>query len=95
MSKDLRSELGMKVRGPFSHHYCGHGRVSACRASLLAAIAAAALKLKAGQGPDPSRWAASANAERIHSLPGLIPLTMRWTNRSTFQQVIEFMGHAG
>ncbi|MEO8966709.1 MAG: penicillin acylase family protein [Solirubrobacteraceae bacterium] len=95
VSKDLRSELGMRVRGPFSRRYCGHGRVSACRASLWAAIGAAALKLKATQGPDPSRWAASATAERIHFLPGLIPLTMRWTNRSTFQQVIEFTGHAG
>jgi len=95
VSKDLRSELGMKVRGPFSRHYCGRGRVSACRRSLWAAIGLAAIRLRTAQGSDPTRWAASATAERIHFLPGLIPLTMRWTNRSTFQQVIEFTGHAG
>ena len=30
----------------------------------------------------------------ISFVPGLISYTMRWTNRSTFQQVIEFTGHA-
>jgi acyl-homoserine lactone acylase PvdQ len=95
VSKDLRSELGLKVRGPYSRHYCGHGSLKACRASLWAAIAAAAAKLARTQGPDPSGWSSSATAERITFAPGLIPFTMRWTNRSTFQQVIEFTGHAG
>jgi hypothetical protein len=31
---------------------------------------------------------------RIEFPPGLLPYTMRWTNRSTFQQVITFTGHA-
>jgi hypothetical protein len=35
----------------------------------------------------------SATSSRIHFIPGLISFTMRWTNRSTFQQVIEFTGH--
>ncbi len=94
VSKDLRSELGMKVRGPYSRRYCGNGSLKACRASLWAAIQAAAMKLKASQGPSPSKWYSSATAERISFVPGLIPFTMRWTNRSTFQQVIEFTGHA-
>jgi hypothetical protein len=29
-----------------------------------------------------------------HFIPGLLPYTMRWTNRSTFQQVIELTGRA-
>jgi hypothetical protein len=94
VSKDLRSELGVKVRGPYSRHYCGNGRLKACRASLWAAIQAAATTLSATEGPNPAAWYSSATAERITFIPGLIPFSMRWTNRSTFQQVIEFTGHA-
>jgi hypothetical protein len=32
---------------------------------------------------------ADATADRISFTTGLIPNTMRWTNRSTFQQVLE------
>lgn len=94
VSKDLRTQLGMKVRGPYSRRYCGHGRLRACRASLWAAIQAAAMKLSMSEGANPSAWHSSATAERITFIPGLIPFSMRWTNRSTFQQVIEFTGHA-
>ena len=94
VSKDLRTELGMKVRGHYSRRYCGNGSLKRCRASLWAAIQAAAVTLSHTQGPNPNTWAASATAERITFAPGLIPFTMRWTNRSTFQQVIEFTGHA-
>ena len=34
-----------------------------------------------------------ATGERIHFQPGLIPYTMRWTNRPTFQQLMEFSSH--
>jgi hypothetical protein len=95
VSKDLRTELGMKVRGRFSRRYCGNGNLMACRSSLWAAIQAAAVELSATEGPIPTDWYSSATAERITFVPGLIPFTMRWTNRSTFQQVIEFTGHAG
>ncbi len=95
VSKDLRSELGMKVRGPYSRRYCGNGNLRACRASLWSAIQSAAVKLSNSQGARPASWYSSATAERIKFIPGLIPFTMRWTNRSTFQQVIEFTGHAG
>ncbi len=94
VSKDLRTELGMKVRGRLSRRYCGNGSLKACRASLWAAIQAAATQLKTTEGANPKDWYSSATAERISFIPGLIPFTMRWTNRSTFQQVIEFTGHA-
>ncbi len=94
VSKDLRTELGMKVRGRFSRRYCGTGSLRACRKSLWAAIEVAANHLAAAEGPDPADWYSSATDERISFIPGLIPFTMRWTNRSTFQQVIEFTGHA-
>ena len=85
----------MKVRGPFSRHSCGRGDLKRCSRSLWAAIQVAASKLAASEGSNPSGWSSSATAERIHFKPGLITFTMRWTNRSTFQQVIEFTGHAG
>jgi acyl-homoserine lactone acylase PvdQ len=90
--KDLRSELGMPVEGAYSHQYCGGGSLEACRTALWAAIQAAAEQLERTQGSTPSAWRAAK--VRIDFPPGLLPeFTMRWTNRSTFQQVIEFTGH--
>jgi acyl-homoserine lactone acylase PvdQ len=94
VSKDLRTELRMNVRGKFSRRYCGNGSLKACRRSLWAALQAAATQLARTEGPDPADWYSSATDERIKFIPGLIPFTMSWTNRSTFQQVIEFTGHA-
>lgn len=93
VKKDLQSQLGRSVAGPFSRHYCGNGDLAACRASLWAAIQAAATKLAASQGNDPTAWRSDASAERIKFLPGLIALTLRWTNRPTFQQAITFKAH--
>jgi acyl-homoserine lactone acylase PvdQ len=93
VSKDLRTELGQKVNGPFSHRYCGAGNLNRCRASLWAAIQSVVSKLAASQGPNPSAWRASADAERLIFMPGLIPNTMRWTNRPAFQQAISFDSH--
>jgi hypothetical protein len=92
VSKDLRTLLGRHVRGRYHLRYCGAGHRAVCRASLWGALRDAALQLAAAQGPEPSRWHADAEAERIHFVPGLIPNTMRWTNRPTFQQVIELDG---
>ena len=79
-----------KVRGRYNLRYCGNGSLTACRASLWAALKAAADELAAAQGPDPTKWRADATAERIRFAPGLLPDTMRWTNRPTFQQVLRF-----
>jgi hypothetical protein len=89
--KDLRTELGLPVSGAFSREYCGNGSLEACRASLWAAIQGAAEQLKKAEGPKPSKWRAAP--VRIEFPPGLLDFTMQWTNRSTFQQVIEFVGH--
>jgi hypothetical protein len=93
IDKDLRTISGRRVRGRFSRVYCGNGNLTACRDSLWAAVKAAADDLAATQGPDPNAWRADANAERVHFVPKLIPDTMRWVNRPTFQQAIEFGGH--
>ena len=93
VDKDLRTALGAPVQGAFSRRYCGNGSLDACRASLWAAIQTAVNQLATTQGSDPTAW--RSQAPRISFAPGLISYTMRWTNRSTFQQVIEFTGHAG
>ncbi|HSB38389.1 MAG TPA: penicillin acylase family protein, partial [Gaiellaceae bacterium] len=56
VAKDLRSLLGVKVSGPFSHRYCGAGVLAACRASLWGALDAAGTALAAAQGSDPAKW---------------------------------------
>jgi hypothetical protein len=94
MSKDLRTLLGKPVKGKFANRYCGNGDLAACRAALWAAMEAAGAELEAAQGADPNAWRADATRERISFLPGLLPYTMRYTNRpSGIQQVIEFSGH--
>jgi acyl-homoserine lactone acylase PvdQ len=94
MDKDLRTQLGDNVRGPFANRYCGGGDLNVCRAALWAALEAAGVELEAAQGPDPNAWRADANRERISFLPGLLTDTIRYTNRpSGIQQVIEFKGH--
>jgi acyl-homoserine lactone acylase PvdQ len=60
-------------------------------AAIWAALDAAGHELAAKQGPDPTTWRADATAERLSF--GFLPLTARWTNRPTFQQVITFAGH--
>ncbi|MEA2305448.1 MAG: hypothetical protein QOH43_2728 [Solirubrobacteraceae bacterium] len=90
VDKDLRTLLKQKVKGKFALTYCGRGSLSRCSAELWSALAASATELAAAQGPDPAQWRADATKERIKFLPGLIPDTMRWTNRPTFQQVLRF-----
>ena len=93
MSKDLRSLLGRPVKGPYSRRYCGNGDLSACRASLWAVIRQSADALATTQGTDLGAWRADANEERIDFLPGVLGSTMRWTNRPTLHQLMEFNGH--
>lgn len=92
VDKDLRTALDQPVRGPFSRRYCGGGVLSSCRAALWSALDAAAAELELAQGPTPSAWRADATAERIRFVSGLLPDTMRWTNRPTFQQLMSFSG---
>ncbi len=93
VDKDLRTLLGQQVRGEFSRRYCGAGVLASCRESLWAALDAAAAALESSQGPAPSAWRADATTERIRFTSGILPDTMRWTNRPTFQQLMSFSGH--
>jgi acyl-homoserine lactone acylase PvdQ len=93
--RDVRELLGMKQPQPFANSYCGNGHLRSCQRAVWSAIAAAGQQLTAEQGTaDPRAWRADANAERIDFVPGLLPTTMRYTNRPTgIQQVISFNRH--
>ncbi len=91
--KDLKTLLGEHVRAPYSRRYCGNGNLAACRESLWAVIQSSADALAASQGTDPSAWRSDATAERIRFAPGVLDATMRWANRPTFHQLMEFDGH--
>lgn len=95
VDKDLRALLGTKFATPFRTRFCGNGDVAACRQSLWQAFDDAGNALQASQGSaDPSAWTSDANAERIKFAPGLLPTTIRYTNRpSGIQQVLTFTGH--
>ncbi len=95
MDKDLRTILGEPVKGKYAVRYCGAGNLSLCRRLLWGAIDQAGNELQARQGPNPTAWRSSATAERITFIPGLLPFTMRYTNRpSGIQQIVSFSGHA-
>ncbi len=103
--KSLREVLGDSVAQPNSRGYCGSGSLEACRNSLWAALQGGVEKLESEQAPLPmKKW--KAEKVRIEFQPSVLlkkfnkktnkleQVTMSWTNRSTFQQVIEFTGHA-
>lgn len=93
VSKDLRRILGQPETAPFSRIYCGNGSLEACRNSLWEVVQHAVEKLSAEQGSNPKHWHAAKVRITFPPDPAMTE-TMRWTNRSTFQQVIEFTGHA-
>ncbi len=90
-----RALLGQPVRGAYRTRFCGAGDLNRCRAVLWAAMDAAGAELEAEQGTaDPAQWRKDAVRERIKFVPGLLPTTIRYTNRpSGIQQVISFGGH--
>jgi hypothetical protein len=93
VDKDLRTLLGREVRGPYSRRYCGAGVLATCRAAMWSAIDAAAAELESTQGSAPSTWRSDATGERIRFVSGVLPDTMRWSNRPTFQQLMSFSSH--
>jgi hypothetical protein len=95
VEKDLRTLLGRPVRGRYSRRYCGGGDLAACRQSLWTVIRQSVDALAAAQGPDPAAWRSDAIEERIDFQPGLLgpQNTMRWTNRPTLHQLMEFTAH--
>ena len=93
--RDIRHLLGLHVAKPFQNSYCGGGDLGRCQQSIWTALQQAGTELTAAQGTsNPTAWRADALRERIHFAPGILPTTMRYTNRpSGIQQVISFSGH--
>jgi hypothetical protein len=93
--RDLRRLLKMPIKSPMRNRYCGGGSKAACQQAIWGAIQQAGEALSDSQGTtDPAAWRVSAVPERIRFVPGLLPYTMRYTNRpSGIQQVISFSGH--
>ena len=95
VDKDLRALLGDNVADKYKTRFCGQGDLAACRESLWQALKAAGDELQTAQGTnDPSLWRKNAIPERIAFPP--VPaaaVSMRWTNRPTYQQVISYDGH--
>lgn len=100
VSKDLRKLLGQSVLSPFSGFgagtiYCGAGNLANCRTAIWTALTNAYGTLRDTYATTTTaNWLGNAAAERIE-FPPLKPngLTMRWTNRPTFQQLISFSRH--
>jgi hypothetical protein len=94
LDKDLRALAGQSVKNKFSVSYCGGGDKAACQAAIWASLEAARQELIAEQGADPAAWTFDATTERTTFTPGVIPDTIRWTNRPTYQQVAQYKGEA-
>lgn len=86
LEKDLGRLVGMPFRDPFKERYCGAGDAARCAAAIWAALDAVP--------GEPDGLRADATRERITFRPGLLPTTIRYTNRpSGIQQVISFDRH--
>ena len=89
VDKDLRTLLNDPVVGPFNVAYCGSGSLPVCTTMLWQTVHNVADALETQQGlSDPSLWRATAATSGF--VPGLLPNRFPFTNRPTFQQVLEF-----
>jgi hypothetical protein len=97
VSKDLRTTLGQPVTNPLAASYCGS--VAACRANLLATLAAAAAVPATTVYPGDSVCAAGNQwcADSIVQSPlgGISQTPIGWQNRPTYQQVVQFPAKRG
>jgi hypothetical protein len=89
VSKDLRSVLGDRVKGPYSRRYCG--TLKRCRAALRNSLRAA-LRAENPYTGDPyckdgDQWCYDAVRQRPTG--GATQPLIHWINRPTFQQIAE------
>ena len=86
VDKDLKTQLGRRIRAPYSVRYCGRGNLRACTRSLWAAIKAGRSDLVKQSGAAPNSWRVDQGMTSF--IPGLVKTTFPSTNRPTYQQVI-------
>jgi acyl-homoserine lactone acylase PvdQ len=97
VSKDLRTVLGRRVRGPYARRYCGAGSLARCRRALRSSLATAAKvpasevyagdKVCADAGKAGDQWCYDAIRQR--PIGGATQPLIPWINRPTFQQAVE------
>jgi acyl-homoserine lactone acylase PvdQ len=95
VQKDLRQILGEPVKGAWSRTYCGGGDLNACRSALWSSMAAAAADLEAElKDPDVADWKRDITYEDVrYTAVGVTSVPPQpWTNRPTFQQVVQING---
>ena len=97
VQKDLRQILGEPVMAPWSRTYCGGGDLAACRSALWGSMAAAAADLEAEyKKPNVADWRRDITYEDVrYTAVGVTSVPPQpWTNRPTFQQVVQINGSA-
>ena len=95
VDKDLRTLAGRPVAGHVQDAVLRERRPGRLpRLAVGGARRRPAIELEdEPQGPNPDDWRSDATAERIFFSPGFLSITMRWTNRPTFQQAISYSSH--
>ena len=89
VSKDVRSVLGERVKGPYSRRYCG--TLTRCRKALRSSLRAALRNKNPYTGDalckDGDQWCYDAVRQRPTG--GATQPLIHWINRPTYQQVNE------
>jgi acyl-homoserine lactone acylase PvdQ len=88
VDEDVRLLLGEEMAQPLQVRYCGGGDIERCRSDLWEALEEALGLAAVDLGDDLSAWRSDGLLTSFE--PGLIPETIRRTNRPTYQQVIEW-----
>ena len=104
--KDLRTQLGHKVKRPYSLRYCGGprnsssdpARIDRCRQALLDSLAEALQIPEADLYPetpdcDIGDRQLCFDAIRFRPTGGVTQPFIPWQNRPTYQQAVEVQGH--
>jgi acyl-homoserine lactone acylase PvdQ len=94
VQKDLRTQLGEKVKGRYSRRYCGGGNLAQCRQALLDSLSDALAhdsdaELYPGGSCTGFDAQACADTIRYSTTGGITQPRQPWVNRPTFQQAVQ------
>ncbi len=94
MQKDLRTELGKKVKGRYSRQYCGNGHKGKCRRALISSLQDALAhdsdsELYPNGGCNGMDAQGCADAIRYRAIGAITQPPQPWVNRPTFQQAVQ------
>lgn len=99
VERDLRKVLGDTVKTPQPVTFCGAGSLAACRTMLISTLKAAKATPLTTTYPETPECTAGdqfCTDQVVHTaLGGFTQYKMAWTNRPTYQQVVEFPARRG